>query len=172
MFNTKTNKMKTIILIYYASSIIISMILFSGAAFKSFGHFTLAIILSILIGWLLVPLRIIIEIVRMVKIILKMAHLLPVYPIDLLIRVKRSYLWANGLCSAINLSAQFFNLHSAKSCIQHIEKYDRNIAIQNFNGGYDSYWWEEGIWNTGRLDFLNFLIEENKNNKIDLRKVY
>lgn len=160
-----------ILIIYYACSIILSMILFSGVAFKSFSHFTMAIILSILIGWLLVPLRLIIEIVRGLKIILKILHILPVYPIDLLIKAKRSYLWCSGLCSAINLSASFFNLHGAKTCTQHIEKFDRNIAIQNFNGEYKSYWWEEGNWNTGRLDFLDFLIEENKHNKTDLRKV-
>lgn len=174
MFNIKTNKMKMIILIYYACSIIISIIILSGVAFKSSIHFTLAIILSILIGWLLVPLRLIIGIFRMVKNILKMVHLLPVYPIDLLIKAKRSYLRARGLCPAIKLSADFFNLHSAKSCAQYIEKLDIDIAIQKFGAKNEPswYWWEPEIWNTGRLDFLNFLIEENKNNKIDLRKVY
>lgn len=102
---------------------------------------------------------------------LKTLHLLPVYPIDLLIEAKRSFLWTSGLCSAIDLSAAFFNLHGAETYTHYIEKYDRNIAIQNFNGEYHPYWWEVGIWNTGRLDFLNFLIKENKTNKIDLRNI-
>lgn len=114
--------------------------------------------------------RLIIEIIRGLKIILKILHILPVYPIDLLIKAKRSYSWTSGLCSAIELSAMFFNLHNAKNCTQHIEKFDKMIAIQNFNGDNYPYWWEPDIWYTGRLDFLNFLIEENKDNKIDLRK--
>lgn len=100
---------------------------------------------------------------------LKTIHLLPVYPIDLLIEVKRSFLWTTGLCSAIELSAAFFNLHGAESYTHYIKKYDRNIAIQNFGARKESYWWPSCVWNTGRLDFLNFLIKENKTNKIDLR---
>lgn len=163
--------MKTIIIIYYACSISISMILFSKAAFKSFGHFTMAIILSIIIGWLLVPMRLIIEIVRMLKIILKRLHLLPVYPIDLLIKAKKSYLWNYGLCHAIRMSARFFNFNYADDDYhQYIKKFDIEIAKQKFEATVGYYWWKPGVWDTGRLDFLNFLIEENKNNKIDLRK--
>lgn len=103
--------------------------------------------------------------------ILKKLHLLPVYPIDILIEVKRSYLWTTGLCSAIELSAASFNLHGAESYTHYIEKYDRNIAIKNFGARKASYWWMPCDWDTGRLDFLNFLIEENKDNKIDLRKI-
>ena len=33
------------------------------------------------------------------------------------------------------------------------------------------YWWNKGVWNTGRSDFLDWLIEQYKDDKTDLRKL-
>jgi hypothetical protein len=32
-----------------------------------------------------------------------------------------------------------------------------------------TYWWPLGIWNTGRMDFLNWLIEQYQNDETDIR---
>lgn len=112
--------------------------------------------------------RLIIEIVRRIKRLLKRHHLLPVYPIDILMEIKNNPLEDSGLCYAIASTSRKFKICNEK---HHIKKFDKDIAV-NFGGKDTLFWWKPGIWNTGRLDFLNFLIEENKNNKIDLRKGY
>lgn len=33
------------------------------------------------------------------------------------------------------------------------------------------YWWERGDWNTGRLKYLNWLIEQYKDDKTNIRKL-
>lgn len=117
---------------------------------------------------------IITKIIRKIKRVLKRHHLLPVYPIDILIEAKQNFAYVSGICSALKYAAQYFKFYDVAEYAPYIEKLDRNIAIQNFNGDDRKdtlYWWKPGIWRTGRLDFLNFLIEENKNNKIDLRKI-
>lgn len=111
--------------------------------------------------------RIIMEIVRRIKRLLKKRRLLPVYPIDILMEIKNNPLKDSGLCYSIASTSRQFKVCNA---ILYTKKFDKDIAIDNFGGRDKLYWWEIGIWNTGRLDFLNFLIEENKNNKIDLRK--
>lgn len=110
---------------------------------------------------------IILEIVRKIKRVLKKQHLLPVYPIDILMEIKNNPLEDSGLCYSIASTSRKFKVCNAK---QYIKKFDKDIAIDNFGGKDRLYWWEIGIWDTGRLDFLNFLIKENKTNKIDLRK--
>lgn len=112
--------------------------------------------------------RLIIEIVRRIKRSLKRHHLLPIYPIDILMEIKNNHSDARSLCHGITLAELNFNIYR-EFTVHHIKKFDRNIAIHNFGGEKKWYWWEPGIWHTGRLDFLNFLIEENKDNKIDLR---
>lgn len=116
--------------------------------------------------------RLIMEIVRRIKRLLKMHHLLPIYPIDILMEIKNNLSDTSGLCHGIILAEKKFNLHEDIYTQQYIKNFDIDIAIHNFGGRDKLYWWEPDIWYTGRLDFLNFLIEENKNNKIDLRKAY
>ena len=33
------------------------------------------------------------------------------------------------------------------------------------------YWWEEGVWDTGRLDFLKWLIKQYKDDKTNLKEL-
>ena len=36
---------------------------------------------------------------------------------------------------------------------------------------YGVYWWERGAWNTGRLEYLDWLINEYKDDKTNIRKL-
>lgn len=37
---------------------------------------------------------------------------------------------------------------------------------------FSMYWWPEGDWNTGRIEFLEWMKKQYKNDKTDLRKIY
>jgi len=42
---------------------------------------------------------------------------------------------------------------------------------EHFGASYHGYWWERDRWDTGRLDFLNWLINEYKGDKTNIRKL-
>ena len=50
-------------------------------------------------------------------------------------------------------------------------KFIRQNAL-NFVGSKNSlWWWEYDVWDTGRMDFLNWLIGQYKDDKTNLRKL-
>lgn len=109
---------------------------------------------------------------------------LPIYRKDALIWAKHYY--ANGdcagLCYAIEDSiSDLIHVHNKP---QHfIPLLNPNVArsFQNKHGvdtsttRYNSgcFWWRPRVWelNDGRLGFLNWLIEQYKDDKTDLRKL-
>ena len=50
-------------------------------------------------------------------------------------------------------------------------KFVRDNALQFGANTYSKWWWEPDVWDTGRMDFLDWLIEQYKDDKTDLRKI-
>ena len=80
-----------------------------------------------------------------------------------------------GLCYAINRALIYYKLtfstdYDIIKSIFPLFKIDNAYRIAKANP-FKDYWWPKGEWNTGRMDFLNWLIEQYKNDKTDLRKV-
>jgi len=99
---------------------------------------------------------------------------LPVTRKEVLQRAKKYQNQTFGLCMAIKYA-----------CFDYHLKWDPDIIIPKFtnenalkfgasesNAGRLEYWWKFGVWNTGRLDFLDWLIEEYKDDKTNLRKLH
>lgn len=60
-----------------------------------------------------------------------------------------------GIVNNINLYLPLANLNNAKRF---------GAKLRN-----DGYWWPKGEWNTGRFDFLKWLLEQYKNDKTNLK---
>lgn len=80
--------------------------------------------------------KLIIEIIRRIKRLLKRHHLLPIYPIDILMEIKNNHSDARSLCHGITLAERKFNISQTTPIItiHHIKKFNRDIAIHNFGG--------------------------------------
>lgn len=99
---------------------------------------------------------------------------LPIYKVDVLFDVKYNTRFSNnGLCPAIRhsldrcLNRDEFELYQIEDIFN---KLDRNIAIDRFNGIHYHYWWSINDWKGGRMDFLNWLIDQYGFDTTDLRK--
>jgi len=81
-----------------------------------------------------------------------------------------------GLCYAIDTAFVEYHLVSDYLYLNlemEFPKFTPTNA-QKFGGlgtQVKSYWWKPKVWNTGRMDFLNWLIEEYKDDKTNLRKL-
>ena len=72
-----------------------------------------------------------------------------------------------GLCYAIQEALDDYDIIIRPEYI--FSLFTRENALK-FGADKDCpYWWDPGVWNTGRMDFLNWLIEQYKNNKTDLK---
>ena len=112
----------------------------------------------------------------------------PITRLDVLQKVKRNKHLFNGLCSAIMETAgsyiQGFNyveedricdgfvICNSPDIIANklIPKFTHENANQ-FNAVDMAYWWESGNWHTGRMDFLNWLIEQYKDDTEDVTPI-
>lgn len=78
-----------------------------------------------------------------------------------------------GICPAIRqsldrcLNRDEFELYLIEEIF---DKFDRNIAINRFNGKRFPYWWPPDDWEGSRMDFLNWLIDQYEFDTTDLRK--
>lgn len=75
-----------------------------------------------------------------------------------------------GVCHALLSSLERYGLRP------NIQRYLSLVNFSNamkFKAEYrgDGYWWPHGEWNTGRLDFLKWLLEKYKNDKTNLKKL-
>lgn len=72
-----------------------------------------------------------------------------------------------GLCYSLGKAMTHYHI----KCF-YVEDYfplfNFNNALQ-FSAKADQYWWPRGKWNTGRKDFLKWLIEKYKDDKTNLR---
>lgn len=112
----------------------------------------------------------------LLKFWIKKTFNLPVYRKDVLERVKLFHDKYRGLCEGIFKNIMYFNLKTNIRCndinVEYIPKFKSNVKNYNINiiflGGY---WWNKNVWTTGRMDYLNWLINEYKDDKTNLRKL-
>lgn len=74
-----------------------------------------------------------------------------------------------GLCFLIEDALSAYGICPFASIV--FPKFSPKYARQ-FGAFCDyGYWWDRGEWDTGRLDFLNWLINEYKDDKTNIRKL-
>lgn len=94
----------------------------------------------------------------------------PVYRIDILNAVKEGTQDYTGLCAAImgetHNKIPYIKLYNVRYLFP---AFKDDYHIKACNGNPDSlYWWRSNVWNTGRLDYLNWLIDKYKYDKTNL----
>ena len=50
-------------------------------------------------------------------------------------------------------------------------KFRREVAFKFGANKSNDWWWEYDVWDTGRMDFLDWLIDQYKDDKTNLRKL-
>ena len=111
----------------------------------------------------------------LLKFWIKKTFNLPIYRKDVLQYVKithKKYIYSVGLCKTIADALFWFNIYVDlyNNIKDYFPKFGDNI--NKFNGDNNfAYWWTPVTWNTGRLDYLNWLINEYKDDKTNLRKL-
>lgn len=98
---------------------------------------------------------------------------LPVRRVEVLKKLKKNLKKNNyqGLCLALLDACHDYNLNYS-DIIELFPGYTFANAIAfGATEHYMPYWWEKYNWKTGRIDFLNWLIEQYKDDKTDLRKL-
>lgn len=94
--------------------------------------------------------------------------------VDILRKAKSSTYRKTGLCSAIRCALEYYGLSSLSWIDDLSEVFPLFTRGNAKRFGADLilvYWWPIGEWNTGRMDFLNWLIEQYKDDNTDLRKL-
>lgn len=78
-----------------------------------------------------------------------------------------------GLCYAICAALSFYNIPSCGSFgMELLFPLFRREKAYRFGASICSpYWWPAGKWDTGREDFLNWLIEKYKYDTTDLKEL-
>ena len=98
----------------------------------------------------------------------------PIYRVDILRYVK--YIERSvGLCPSIRFALFRCNIQMPAVIKPLVPIFfplmDRKNA-EHFNAiPLNIYWWPMGDWTGGRMDFLNWLIDQYKDDKTDLRKL-
>ena len=104
----------------------------------------------------------------MIPFISRLLHL-PVTRKEVLKRAKK--LKRAGLCFSIDRALIDYGIYLNVSYHSLFPKFRREEAL-NFGGRKDSLgWWEYDVWDTGRMDFLDWLIKEYEDDKTNLRKM-
>ena len=93
----------------------------------------------------------------------------PVTRKEVLLRAKK--LKECGLCLSFCHVLNKYNISHNYQYTRYFPKFVRKNALP-FGANKDvDYWWEPYIWNTGRMDFLDWLIDQYKDDKTNLRKL-
>lgn len=75
-----------------------------------------------------------------------------------------------SLCSLLGYALMDYDIYYPRPIEIIFPKFKEEYA-KHFGASYYGYWWERDRWDTGRLDFLNWLINEYKDDKTDIRKL-
>lgn len=80
-----------------------------------------------------------------------------------------------GLCITIDRALRHYGLNLCFTPTIIIFPLFNHNNARKFNSNTDensilAYWWPKGIWDTGRLDFLKWLLEQYKDDKTNLKK--
>lgn len=110
------------------------------------------------------------DLFNIIKIELKKTFNRPIYRVDVLRYAKHNSVNFSGLCACLHFSVRklldfdgFFKVSDV------FPRFARPFAIF-FNANVDGpFWWKPGKWDTGRMDFLDYLIKLYKDDKEDLR---
>lgn len=94
---------------------------------------------------------------------------LPVTRKEVLKRAKK--LKRPGLCFSIDEALRDYGINLDYPFMKLFPKFEREEALNFGAEKEDAWWWEHDVWDTGRMDFLNWLIEEYKDDKTNLRKI-
>ena len=77
-----------------------------------------------------------------------------------------------SLCFSISHTLNEYDiLHSFNHLYALFPKFIKRNALPFGANRFSEWWWDEFVWETGRMDFLDWLIEEYKDDKTDLRKL-
>ena len=101
----------------------------------------------------------------------KSKELKPIYRVDVLKLVKKNYRDYSGLCYSIRISLyelSNYNIVPYVNLRYYFPLFRRDNAKMFGADGY-VFWWTANDWTTGRMDFLDWLIEQYKDDKTDLR---
>lgn len=107
------------------------------------------------------------------KLLYKKVFSRPIYRVDILRDVKFNHELCDGLCTAINASC-FINLRERMKIPESSKlfpKFNINNAIPFGASEKSMWWWRPHDWDGGRMAYLDWLIEEYKDDKEDLRKL-
>lgn len=100
----------------------------------------------------------------------------PIYRVDILRYVKYIERFS-GLCHSLFVAQTRCNVcETTETDIgAFVSRYFPLMLRKNaepFNvHPFDSYWWPAGDWTGGRMNFLNWLIDQYKDDKTDLKKL-
>lgn len=89
------------------------------------------------------------------------------------LRIKENY---GGLCITIRYALEHYGICVPCMIKTMFPLFTNDNASSLFNATYcenlySCYWWSEGIWDTGRLDFLKWLLEQYKDDKTNLKEL-
>ena len=105
----------------------------------------------------------------MIPFISRLLHL-PVTRKEVLKRAKK--LKRAGLCFSIEEALRDYGIRVPYQLLTvYFPQFRREVALNFGANKSDAWWWEYGVWNTGRMDFLNWLIDQYKDDKTNLRKI-
>ena len=110
------------------------------------------------------------DLFNIIKIELKKTFNRPIYRVDVLRYAKHKSASFKGLCTCLHFSVRkLVEIDGNFKVSDVFPMFCRPFAIL-FNANVDSpYWWKLGKWDTGRMDFLDYLIKQYDDDKEDLR---
>lgn len=77
----------------------------------------------------------------------------------------------NGLCTSINIALMHYGISVKSENMYRLFPVFNRANASRFGANKDNgFWWPCNIWDTGREDFLDWLIDYYKDDKTDLRK--
>lgn len=103
----------------------------------------------------------------MIPLISNLLHL-PVTRKEVLKRAKKIKKY--GLCYSISHVLHAYNIPYG-DYHHYFPMFVRMCALRFGADGFYEWWWKPNVWDTGRMAFLDWLIEEYKDDKTDLRKL-
>lgn len=111
---------------------------------------------------------------------LKLLHNEPIYRVDILRAVKYNYrgLRGGGICTSItricrvclneNYSMRWMDCMEAKKLFPKLSRFNAHDFHSDDEG---EYWWKINDWKGGRMQFLDWLINEYKDDEENLRNI-
>ena len=92
---------------------------------------------------------------------------LPVTRKEVLERAKKFK--SHGLCHSIRYTLDRYNMSHIYRVDEYFPKFVKENALQFGADKYSDWWWKNDVWDTGRMNFLDWLIEQYKDDKTNLR---